>query len=134
MTSPDPYTSSAPLALLLLLLLPPLLSHLVLCQVDDADRVLSVQFDWKGQRKPLTTLLIGTSPEFELALYTLCFVAGEGGGRALVAPAAACCCMRCGECCRQQCCMALPEVCLKPGQRTLQKWLWVPVRLMPSRA
>jgi hypothetical protein len=38
--------------------------------------VLSVQFDWKGQRKPVTTLLIGTSPEFELALYTLCFVAG----------------------------------------------------------
>jgi hypothetical protein len=38
--------------------------------------VLSVQFDWKGQRKPVTTLLVGTSPEFELALYTLCFVAG----------------------------------------------------------
>jgi hypothetical protein len=51
-------------------------------QVDDADRVLSVQFDWKGQRKPVTTLLIGTSPEFELALYTLCFVAGEDAGPA----------------------------------------------------
>ncbi|WIA15329.1 hypothetical protein OEZ85_001995 [Tetradesmus obliquus] len=45
-------------------------------KVDDADRVLSVQFDWQGQRKPVTTLLVGTSPEFELAMYTLCFVAG----------------------------------------------------------
>ena len=58
--------------LLLLLLL------LLLLQVDDADRVLSVQFSWKGQLKPCTTLFIGTSPEFELALYTLCFLAGKG--------------------------------------------------------
>jgi hypothetical protein len=55
-----------------------------LIQVDDADRVLSVQFDWKGQRKPVTTLLVGTSPEFELALYTLCFVAGGQGTRLVV--------------------------------------------------
>jgi hypothetical protein len=57
-------------------------------QVDDADRVLSVQFDWKGQRKPVTTLLIGTSPEFELALYTLCFVAG---GQQAAQAAQGCC-------------------------------------------
>jgi hypothetical protein len=27
--------------------------------------------------KPVTTLMVGTSPEFELALYTLCFAAGQ---------------------------------------------------------
>lgn len=53
-------------------------------QVDNADRVLSVQFSWEGQDKPVTTLFIGTSPEFELALYTLCFLAG---GSLLVCPA-----------------------------------------------
>jgi poly(U)-specific endoribonuclease len=31
---------------------------------------------WKGFLKPVSTSFIGVSPEFELALYTLCFLAG----------------------------------------------------------
>ena len=46
-------------------------------QVDDQDQILGIQFTWKGQKKPVTTLMVGTSPEFELALYTLCFAAGQ---------------------------------------------------------
>jgi len=39
--------------------------------------MLSVQFVWKGHLKPVGTSFIGPSPEFELALYTLCFLFGE---------------------------------------------------------
>jgi poly(U)-specific endoribonuclease len=35
--------------------------------------VLSIKFAWHGEMKPVSTLLIGTTPEFELALYTLAF-------------------------------------------------------------
>ncbi|RKO84373.1 Endoribonuclease XendoU-domain-containing protein [Blyttiomyces helicus] len=38
--------------------------------------ILSFQLSWQGQVKPVSTFFIGTSPEFELALYTLCFFAG----------------------------------------------------------
>ena len=39
--------------------------------------MLSVQFTWNGQLKDVSSMFIGTSPEFELALYTLCFLAGQ---------------------------------------------------------
>ena len=39
--------------------------------------MLSVQFTWNGQVKDVSSMFIGTSPEFELALYTLCFLAGQ---------------------------------------------------------
>jgi rRNA processing protein Krr1/Pno1 len=35
--------------------------------------VLSVKFSWHGEMKPVSTLLVGTTPEFELALYTIVF-------------------------------------------------------------
>ncbi|KAI9101943.1 Endoribonuclease XendoU [Phlyctochytrium arcticum] len=38
--------------------------------------VLSIQLAWKGEVKPVSTFFIGTSPEFEIALYTLVFLAG----------------------------------------------------------
>lgn len=44
--------------------------------VDNTDRVLSMQLGWKGETKNVTTLFIGTSPEFEFALYTLYFLCG----------------------------------------------------------
>ena len=34
----------------------------------------SLKFEWSGLQKRAGTLLIGTSPEFDLALYTLCFL------------------------------------------------------------
>lgn len=45
--------------------------------VDSSDRVISCQFAWKGQVKSITTMFIGTSPEFEVALLTLYFLAGS---------------------------------------------------------
>ena len=44
--------------------------------VDSTDRILNVQFSWGHETKEVSSIFIGTSPEFELALYTLCFVAG----------------------------------------------------------
>ncbi|KAA6425641.1 MAG: poly(U)-specific endoribonuclease-C-like [Trebouxia sp. A1-2] len=46
-------------------------------EVDANERMLSVQFTWNGQLKDVSSMFIGTSPEFELALYTLCFLAGQ---------------------------------------------------------
>ncbi|NWI35252.1 ENDUC protein, partial [Picathartes gymnocephalus] len=37
--------------------------------------VLSLQFRWDGHSKPRGSLLVGSSPEFDLALFTLCFLA-----------------------------------------------------------
>ena len=40
------------------------------------ERLISLQFAWGNERKDVSSIWLGTSPEFELALYTLCFVAG----------------------------------------------------------
>ena len=45
--------------------------------VTPADRVLSLQLAWRGAVKPVTTIFVGTSPEAELALYTLCVLSGQ---------------------------------------------------------
>ncbi|PVH66725.1 hypothetical protein PAHAL_1G329300 [Panicum hallii] len=37
---------------------------------------LTIQFEWHGVLKSVSSTLIGVSPEFEIALYTLCFFAG----------------------------------------------------------
>lgn len=36
--------------------------------------VLKLHFNQEGADKPVDTMFIGTSPELEIALYTLCFV------------------------------------------------------------
>jgi len=41
------------------------------------DHVLTIQFEWNGVLKNVGTSFIGVSPEFEMALYTMCFLAGE---------------------------------------------------------
>ena len=41
------------------------------------DHVLSLQFHWNGVEKFVGTSLIGVSPEFEIALYTTCFLMGD---------------------------------------------------------
>lgn len=41
------------------------------------ERLVSIQFGWEGEVKNVSSIFVGTSPEFELALYTLCFHAGE---------------------------------------------------------
>ena len=49
-------------------------------QADDgAPRIVTTQFIWKGSdAKPIGSSFLGTSPEFEFALYTVCFLAGRG--------------------------------------------------------
>ena len=56
------------------------------------DGVLSVSFHWDGRKKPVSTMFVGTSAEYEMAVYTLCFVVrpdkgcwiGVGTGNATV--------------------------------------------------
>ncbi|XP_047323077.1 poly(U)-specific endoribonuclease-A-like [Impatiens glandulifera] len=44
---------------------------------DSETQLLTVQFEWNGVLKSLSSSFIGVSPEFEIALYTLCFYAGQ---------------------------------------------------------
>ena len=41
------------------------------------EQLVTIQFAWGDEVKPVSSSLIGTSPEFEMALYSLCFFAGE---------------------------------------------------------
>lgn len=48
------------------------------CYVDkNAQQVVTIQFEWNNCLKNVSSSMIGTSPEFEIALYTMCFLAGE---------------------------------------------------------
>ncbi|GLU05486.1 hypothetical protein SLE2022_225860 [Rubroshorea leprosula] len=44
---------------------------------DSESQLLSIQFEWNGVLKSVSSTLIGVSPEFEIALYTLCFFTGR---------------------------------------------------------
>jgi len=44
---------------------------------NNNDQLLTIQFIWNGVEKSVGSSFIGTSPEFELAIYTLCFLVGE---------------------------------------------------------
>ncbi|XP_047155754.1 poly(U)-specific endoribonuclease-A-like [Vigna umbellata] len=44
---------------------------------DSETQLLTVQFEWNGVLKSLSSTLVGVSPEFEIALYTLCFYVGR---------------------------------------------------------
>jgi poly(U)-specific endoribonuclease len=46
-------------------------------QTNSDDQILTLQFDWQGYPKMVGTSFIGTSPEFEMAVYTMCFLLGE---------------------------------------------------------
>lgn len=41
---------------------------------DGKEHLMSVRFAWKDCHKPVSSGFVGTSPEFEFALYTLCFL------------------------------------------------------------
>lgn len=38
----------------------------------------AVKFTWKGEMKRSGSFLVGTSPEFDMALYTICFLSRRG--------------------------------------------------------
>ena len=40
-------------------------------------QLLTIQFLWGGIEKSVSSTFVGTSPEFEFALYTMCFMNGE---------------------------------------------------------
>lgn len=43
---------------------------------DSETQLLTIQFEWNGVLKSVSSTLVGVSPEFEIALYTLCFYMG----------------------------------------------------------
>ncbi|KAI3958276.1 hypothetical protein MKW92_021099 [Papaver armeniacum] len=43
---------------------------------DSETQLLTIQFAWNGVLKAVSSTLVGVSPEFEIALYTLCFFTG----------------------------------------------------------
>lgn len=44
---------------------------------DGDERLISLNFKWDGESKDVSSSFIGVSPEFEIALYTLCFLCGK---------------------------------------------------------
>ncbi|KAF0690647.1 Aste57867_17953 [Aphanomyces stellatus] len=44
---------------------------------DEHEQLVTIQFAWEKETKPISTSLIGVSPEFEMALYTMCFLNGQ---------------------------------------------------------
>jgi len=46
-------------------------------ETNGDDHVLTLQFSWNGVDKTVGTDFIGVSPEFEMALYTMCFLVGK---------------------------------------------------------
>lgn len=50
---------------------------LIHTQPDSETQLLTIQFEWNGVLKSVSSTLVGVSPEFELALYTMCFFMGR---------------------------------------------------------
>lgn len=48
---------------------------------DNDDQIITLQFTWNGVMKKVGTMFLGVSPEFEMALYTLCFLMGNEGNK-----------------------------------------------------
>lgn len=44
---------------------------------DADDRLISLNFTWGREEKSVSSTFLGVSPEFEVALYTLCFYCGQ---------------------------------------------------------
>ncbi|XP_032104315.1 poly(U)-specific endoribonuclease isoform X4 [Sapajus apella] len=53
-------------------------SHILDGPWDSYPDVLAMQFTWDGYYKEVGSAFIGSSPEFEFALYSLCFIARPG--------------------------------------------------------
>ncbi|CAN0354177.1 unnamed protein product, partial [Ectocarpus fasciculatus] len=40
----------------------------------ETEQLVTVQFEWNGELKEISSSFVGVSPEFEIALYTLLFL------------------------------------------------------------
>ncbi|CAK1602133.1 unnamed protein product [Parnassius mnemosyne] len=54
------------------------LGYLKYVEINDKGVVMKFHFNQQGVDKPVNSMFIGTSPELEIALYTLCFVTRVG--------------------------------------------------------
>ncbi|XP_063972638.1 endoribonuclease CG2145-like [Diachasmimorpha longicaudata] len=54
------------------------LGYLRKIDLGDKAAILSLHFTFDSHDKPITSIFIGTSPELEMALYTICFYARRG--------------------------------------------------------
>ncbi|CAI5728119.1 unnamed protein product [Peronospora effusa] len=50
------------------------------------EQLLTFQFQWEDETKLVSTSLIGVSPEFEIALYTMCFLNGQENNHVQLGP------------------------------------------------
>ncbi|KAG7379931.1 hypothetical protein PHYPSEUDO_007989 [Phytophthora pseudosyringae] len=50
------------------------------------EQLITFQFQWEDETKPVSTSLIGVSPEFEMALYTMCFLNGQENSNVQLGP------------------------------------------------
>ncbi|KAG1706503.1 hypothetical protein DVH05_001651 [Phytophthora capsici] len=50
------------------------------------EQLITFQFQWEDEMKPVSTSLIGVSPEFEMALYTMCFLNGQENNHVQLGP------------------------------------------------
>ncbi|CEG43062.1 poly-specific endoribonuclease-b-like [Plasmopara halstedii] len=50
------------------------------------EQLITFQFQWDNKIKLVSTSLIGVSPEFEMALYTICFLNGEENNHVQLGP------------------------------------------------
>ncbi|KAA8522114.1 hypothetical protein F0562_012572 [Nyssa sinensis] len=53
---------------------------------DSETQLLTIQFEWNGVLKSVSSTLVGVSPEFEMALYTLCFYVGGEDNQVQLGP------------------------------------------------
>ncbi|OVA06864.1 Endoribonuclease XendoU [Macleaya cordata] len=53
---------------------------------DSETQLLTIQFEWNGVLKSVSSTLVGVSPEFEIALYTLCFFMGGEDNHVQIGP------------------------------------------------
>ncbi|XP_008794865.2 poly(U)-specific endoribonuclease-B [Phoenix dactylifera] len=53
---------------------------------DSETQLLTIQFEWNGVLKSLSSSLLGVSPEFEIALYTFCFFVGGEDNHVYLGP------------------------------------------------